>query len=162
RVLELAHALPHRLTDLREALGAEEQEGQQKEEDDLPGADVGHALRVARLDSRGRETGRRMARKRPLDEQVVVHRRRLLRARPGDRRTGAMSRTADTSNDWWRPPVASALSYRVLALQSAYCASKAALRTFFESARVELEKERSGVDGSVILPGRSGSSRRVG
>ncbi|HKC22666.1 MAG TPA: SDR family NAD(P)-dependent oxidoreductase [Gaiellaceae bacterium] len=49
--------------------------------------------------------------------------------------------------------VASALSYRVLSLQSAYCAGKAALRTFFESARVELEKERSGVDGSVILPG---------
>jgi NAD(P)-dependent dehydrogenase (short-subunit alcohol dehydrogenase family) len=48
--------------------------------------------------------------------------------------------------------IASALSYRGIPLQSAYCASKAALRTFFESARVELEKERAGVDISVILP----------
>jgi NAD(P)-dependent dehydrogenase (short-subunit alcohol dehydrogenase family) len=49
--------------------------------------------------------------------------------------------------------IASALSYRGIPLQSAYCSAKAALRTFFESARVELEKERSGVDVSVILPG---------
>jgi NAD(P)-dependent dehydrogenase (short-subunit alcohol dehydrogenase family) len=49
--------------------------------------------------------------------------------------------------------VASALSYRGIPLQAAYCSTKAALRTFFESARVELEKERSGVDISVILPG---------
>jgi NAD(P)-dependent dehydrogenase (short-subunit alcohol dehydrogenase family) len=48
--------------------------------------------------------------------------------------------------------IASALSYRGIPLQSAYCASKAALRTFFESARVELEKERAEVDISVILP----------
>jgi NAD(P)-dependent dehydrogenase (short-subunit alcohol dehydrogenase family) len=48
--------------------------------------------------------------------------------------------------------VASALSYRGIPLQSAYCSTKAALRTFFESARVELEKERAGVDVSVILP----------
>jgi NAD(P)-dependent dehydrogenase (short-subunit alcohol dehydrogenase family) len=49
--------------------------------------------------------------------------------------------------------IASALSYRGIPLQAAYCSSKAALRTFFESARVELEKENAGVDISVILPG---------
>jgi NAD(P)-dependent dehydrogenase (short-subunit alcohol dehydrogenase family) len=49
--------------------------------------------------------------------------------------------------------IASALSYRGIPLQAAYCSSKAALRTFFESARVELEKEGAGVDISVILPG---------
>ncbi len=49
--------------------------------------------------------------------------------------------------------VASALSYRGIPLQAAYCSSKAALRTFFESARVELQKEEAGVDVSVILPG---------
>jgi NAD(P)-dependent dehydrogenase (short-subunit alcohol dehydrogenase family) len=49
--------------------------------------------------------------------------------------------------------IASALSYRGIPLQAAYCASKAALRTFFESARVELRKSKSGVDVSVILPG---------
>ena len=48
--------------------------------------------------------------------------------------------------------VASALSYRGIPLQAAYCSTKAALRTFFEAARVELEKERAGVDVSVILP----------
>jgi NAD(P)-dependent dehydrogenase (short-subunit alcohol dehydrogenase family) len=49
--------------------------------------------------------------------------------------------------------VQSALSYRGIPLQGAYCASKAALRAFFESARVELWKDGSGVDVSVILPG---------
>jgi NAD(P)-dependent dehydrogenase (short-subunit alcohol dehydrogenase family) len=48
--------------------------------------------------------------------------------------------------------IASALSYRGIPLQAAYCATKAALRTFFESARVELEKEGAGVDVSVVLP----------
>jgi NAD(P)-dependent dehydrogenase (short-subunit alcohol dehydrogenase family) len=48
--------------------------------------------------------------------------------------------------------VASALSYRGIPLQAAYCATKAALRTFFESARVELEKTNAGVDVCVILP----------
>jgi len=48
--------------------------------------------------------------------------------------------------------VASALSYRGIPLQAAYCSSKAALRTFFESARVEQRKERSGVDICVVLP----------
>jgi NAD(P)-dependent dehydrogenase (short-subunit alcohol dehydrogenase family) len=49
--------------------------------------------------------------------------------------------------------IASALSYRGIPLQAAYCATKAASRTFLESARVELRKERSGVDVCVILPG---------
>jgi NAD(P)-dependent dehydrogenase (short-subunit alcohol dehydrogenase family) len=49
--------------------------------------------------------------------------------------------------------IASALSYRGIPLQAAYCSSKAALRTFYETARVEQEKEHSGVDICVILPG---------
>jgi NAD(P)-dependent dehydrogenase (short-subunit alcohol dehydrogenase family) len=49
--------------------------------------------------------------------------------------------------------IASALSYRGIPLQAAYCSTKAALRTFFESARVEQQKERSGVSICVILPG---------
>jgi NAD(P)-dependent dehydrogenase (short-subunit alcohol dehydrogenase family) len=49
--------------------------------------------------------------------------------------------------------IASALSYRGIPLQAAYCSTKAALRTFFESARVELRKEGAGVDVCVILPG---------
>jgi NAD(P)-dependent dehydrogenase (short-subunit alcohol dehydrogenase family) len=49
--------------------------------------------------------------------------------------------------------IASALSYRGIPLQAAYCASKGALRNFFESARTELDKHGSGVDVVVILPG---------
>jgi NAD(P)-dependent dehydrogenase (short-subunit alcohol dehydrogenase family) len=49
--------------------------------------------------------------------------------------------------------IASALSYRGIPLQAGYCATKAALRAFFESARVELRKERAAVDVCVILPG---------
>jgi NAD(P)-dependent dehydrogenase (short-subunit alcohol dehydrogenase family) len=49
--------------------------------------------------------------------------------------------------------VQSALAYRGIPLQGGYCASKAALRTFFESARVELEKEHAGVAISVVHPG---------
>jgi NAD(P)-dependent dehydrogenase (short-subunit alcohol dehydrogenase family) len=49
--------------------------------------------------------------------------------------------------------VQSALAYRGIPLQGGYCASKAALRNFFESARVELAKEQSGVAVSVVLPG---------
>jgi NAD(P)-dependent dehydrogenase (short-subunit alcohol dehydrogenase family) len=49
--------------------------------------------------------------------------------------------------------IQSALAYRGIPLQGGYCASKAALRTFFESARVELEKAGWGVDVSVLLPG---------
>jgi len=49
--------------------------------------------------------------------------------------------------------VASALSYRGIPLQAAYCSSKAALRTFFETARVEHMKHDIPVDVSVVLPG---------
>jgi len=49
--------------------------------------------------------------------------------------------------------VASALSYRGIPLQAAYCSSKAALRTFYETARVEHQKHEIPVDISVILPG---------
>lgn len=49
--------------------------------------------------------------------------------------------------------VNSGLSYRGIPLQGAYCASKAAGRAFFETARVEQEKQRTGVDVSLILPG---------
>jgi NAD(P)-dependent dehydrogenase (short-subunit alcohol dehydrogenase family) len=49
--------------------------------------------------------------------------------------------------------VNSGLAYRGIPLQAAYCASKAAARTYFESARVELEKHRTGVDLCLILPG---------
>jgi NAD(P)-dependent dehydrogenase (short-subunit alcohol dehydrogenase family) len=49
--------------------------------------------------------------------------------------------------------VASALSYRGIPLQAAYCSSKAALRTYFETVRVEHRKHGIPVDISVILPG---------
>jgi NAD(P)-dependent dehydrogenase (short-subunit alcohol dehydrogenase family) len=49
--------------------------------------------------------------------------------------------------------IASALSYRGIPLQAAYSSTKAAVRTFFESARVELKKEDAGVDVCVILSG---------
>ena len=49
--------------------------------------------------------------------------------------------------------VNSALAYRGIPLQAAYCSSKAAGRTFFESARVEHEKHRIPVDVSLVLPG---------
>src|SRR5881398_3566013 len=49
--------------------------------------------------------------------------------------------------------IQSALAYRGIPLQGGYCASKAALKNFFESARVELEKEGWGVDVSVVHPG---------
>jgi NAD(P)-dependent dehydrogenase (short-subunit alcohol dehydrogenase family) len=48
--------------------------------------------------------------------------------------------------------VQSALAYRGIPLQGGYCASKAALRNFFESARVELLKASFGVDISVVHP----------
>src|SRR5437764_9229429 len=47
----------------------------------------------------------------------------------------------------------SALAYRGIPLQGAYCASKAALRAFFESARVEIRKQGWDVAISLILPG---------
>ncbi len=49
--------------------------------------------------------------------------------------------------------VSSALAYRGIPLQAAYCASKAAGRTFLESARVELQKHKVPVDVSLVLPG---------
>jgi NAD(P)-dependent dehydrogenase (short-subunit alcohol dehydrogenase family) len=49
--------------------------------------------------------------------------------------------------------VSSALAYRGIPLQAAYCASKAAGRTFLESARVELQKHGVPVDVSLVLPG---------
>src|SRR5947208_6353719 len=49
--------------------------------------------------------------------------------------------------------VSSALAYRAIPLQAAYCASKAAARSFLESARVELQKHGTGVAVSLVLPG---------
>src|SRR5918912_2001891 len=49
--------------------------------------------------------------------------------------------------------VSSALAYRGIPLQAAYCSSKAAARTFLESARVEQQKHDTGVDISLVLPG---------
>jgi NAD(P)-dependent dehydrogenase (short-subunit alcohol dehydrogenase family) len=49
--------------------------------------------------------------------------------------------------------VSSALAYRGIPLQAAYCSSKAAARTFLESARVEQQKHETGVDVSLVLPG---------
>jgi NAD(P)-dependent dehydrogenase (short-subunit alcohol dehydrogenase family) len=49
--------------------------------------------------------------------------------------------------------VSSALAYRGIPLQAAYCASKAAARTFLESARVELQKHGYDVAVSLVLPG---------
>jgi NAD(P)-dependent dehydrogenase (short-subunit alcohol dehydrogenase family) len=49
--------------------------------------------------------------------------------------------------------VNSALAYRGIPLQAAYCASKAAARTFLESARTENEVHKVPIDISVVLPG---------
>jgi NAD(P)-dependent dehydrogenase (short-subunit alcohol dehydrogenase family) len=49
--------------------------------------------------------------------------------------------------------VSSALAYRGIPLQAAYCSSKAAMRAFLESARVEQQKHETGVDISLVLPG---------
>src|SRR4051812_17903948 len=49
--------------------------------------------------------------------------------------------------------VNSALAYRGIPLQAAYCSSKAAGRAFFESARVEHAKHGIPVDISLVLPG---------
>jgi NAD(P)-dependent dehydrogenase (short-subunit alcohol dehydrogenase family) len=49
--------------------------------------------------------------------------------------------------------VSSALAYRGIPLQAAYCSSKAAARAFLESARVEEQKAGSGVAISLVLPG---------
>jgi NAD(P)-dependent dehydrogenase (short-subunit alcohol dehydrogenase family) len=49
--------------------------------------------------------------------------------------------------------VSSALAYRGIPLQAAYCSTKAGLRAFLESARVEEQKARTGVAISLVLPG---------
>ena len=49
--------------------------------------------------------------------------------------------------------VSSALAYRGIPLQAAYCSSKAAGRTFFETARVEHRKHGIPVDITLTLPG---------
>lgn len=49
--------------------------------------------------------------------------------------------------------VSSALAYRGIPLQAAYCSAKAAARTFLESARVEQQQQATGVDISLVLPG---------
>jgi NAD(P)-dependent dehydrogenase (short-subunit alcohol dehydrogenase family) len=49
--------------------------------------------------------------------------------------------------------VSSALAYRAIPLQAAYCASKAACRNFLEAARVELQKAGDDVAVSLVLPG---------
>jgi NAD(P)-dependent dehydrogenase (short-subunit alcohol dehydrogenase family) len=49
--------------------------------------------------------------------------------------------------------VSSALAYRGIPLQAAYCSTKAGLRAFLESARVEEQKTGSGVAISLVLPG---------
>jgi NAD(P)-dependent dehydrogenase (short-subunit alcohol dehydrogenase family) len=49
--------------------------------------------------------------------------------------------------------VSSALAYRGIPLQAAYCSSKAAARAFLESARVELQKHADDVAISLVLPG---------
>src|SRR5881398_2353933 len=49
--------------------------------------------------------------------------------------------------------VSSALAYRGIPLQAAYCSSKAAARAYLESARVELQKHGYDVAVSLVLPG---------
>jgi NAD(P)-dependent dehydrogenase (short-subunit alcohol dehydrogenase family) len=46
--------------------------------------------------------------------------------------------------------IGSALAYRSIPLQSAYCASKAALRAFTDSLRCELAHDRSGINLTMI------------
>jgi NAD(P)-dependent dehydrogenase (short-subunit alcohol dehydrogenase family) len=49
--------------------------------------------------------------------------------------------------------VGSALAYRGIPLQAAYCSTKAGARAFLESARVEEQKAGTGVAISLVLPG---------
>jgi NAD(P)-dependent dehydrogenase (short-subunit alcohol dehydrogenase family) len=49
--------------------------------------------------------------------------------------------------------VSSALAYRGIPLQAAYCSTKAGLRAFLESARVEEQKAGTAVAISLVLPG---------
>jgi short-subunit dehydrogenase len=46
--------------------------------------------------------------------------------------------------------IGSALAYRSIPLQSAYCASKAAIRGFTESLRSELARDRSGIRLTMV------------
>src|SRR6266540_1534303 len=46
-LLELAETAAHRASDLGQPLGPEQQKSQEKQKDDLPRANVGHARRVA-------------------------------------------------------------------------------------------------------------------
>ena len=48
--------------------------------------------------------------------------------------------------------LSSALGVRGVPLQAAYCASKAAIRIFLESLRVELEAEQAGISVTAVLP----------
>ena len=111
----------------------------------------GRALRPDRHLRRLRDGDRLRARwssSRP-EELRRVHGRQLPRPRARlPRRAAAPEGEPRTFID-----VNSGLAYRGIPLQAAYCASKAAARTYFESARVELEKHRAGVDLCLILPG---------
>jgi NAD(P)-dependent dehydrogenase (short-subunit alcohol dehydrogenase family) len=49
--------------------------------------------------------------------------------------------------------VSSALAYRGIPLQAAYCSTKAGVRALLESARVEEQKAGTGVAVSLVLPG---------
>jgi NAD(P)-dependent dehydrogenase (short-subunit alcohol dehydrogenase family) len=49
--------------------------------------------------------------------------------------------------------VSSALAYRGIPLQAAYCSTKAGVRALLESARVEEQKVGTGVAVSLVLPG---------
>src|SRR3989442_211877 len=86
-----------------------------------------------------------MARKKPLADQIVVIGGGLYGF------WAPLPHLRDSQGTFVQ--FASALSYRGIPFQAAYCSTKAALRPFFESARVEQEKERSGVDICVVLPG---------
>src|ERR1041385_4254371 len=48
--------------------------------------------------------------------------------------------------------IGSALSERAIPLQSAYVASKHGVQGFSEALRLEMETERTGIEGVVILP----------
>jgi len=49
--------------------------------------------------------------------------------------------------------IGSVLSQRSIALQSVYCATKHAVKGFTEALRLELDREKSGINVTLILPG---------
>src|SRR5437868_6812015 len=157
RVLELPHPLAERAPDFRHALRPEDQENHDQEQDELRNADpAGHrALRVERFGRSDTYVANAMMTvyaeaHRLADEEL----RRVLDVNFFGGVYGywaSLPHLRDSQGTFVQ--IASALSYRGIPLQAAYCSSKAALRTFFETARVEQQKERSGVDISVILPG---------